>query len=108
MSLRFESVGLKNFGPYRQIDSLNLETQPDAPVVLIHGENTLGKTRLFRALRWCLYGSLIPQQSVSTATQQSPAVPKPTRSQRWRERPRSQHEVHGERSAILARATRHL
>ena len=70
MSLRFESVSLKNFGPYRQIDSLNLETQPDAPVVLIHGENTLGKTRLFRALRWCLYGSLIPQQPVPTATQQ--------------------------------------
>jgi DNA sulfur modification protein DndD len=70
MSLRFESVSLKNFGPYRDIDSLNLETQPDAPVVLIHGENTLGKTRLFRALRWCLYGSLLPQQSVAAATQQ--------------------------------------
>ena len=70
MSLRFESVSLKNFGPYREIDSLNLETQPDAPVVLIHGENTLGKTRLFRALRWCLYGSLIPQQPVTAATHQ--------------------------------------
>lgn len=70
MSLRFESVSLKNFGPYREIDSLNLETQPEAPVILIHGENTLGKTRLFRALRWCLYGSLIPQQPVAVATQQ--------------------------------------
>ena len=28
MSLRFESVSLKNFGPYREIDALNLETQP--------------------------------------------------------------------------------
>jgi DNA sulfur modification protein DndD len=72
MSLRFESVSLKNFGPYREIDSLSLKTQPDAPVVLIHGENTLGKTRLFRALRWCLYGSLIPQQTVTAATQQLP------------------------------------
>jgi DNA sulfur modification protein DndD len=57
MSLRFESVSLKNFGPYRHIDGLNLATDPDAPIVVIHGENTLGKTRLFRALRWCLYGS---------------------------------------------------
>ena len=57
MSLRFESVSLKNFGPYRNIDALNLETDPEAPIVLIHGENTLGKTSLFRALRWCLYGS---------------------------------------------------
>ena len=72
MSLRFESVSLKNFGPYRDVDSLNLQTQPDAPVVLIHGENTLGKTRLFRALRWCLYGSLTPQQTVAAATQQLP------------------------------------
>jgi DNA sulfur modification protein DndD len=72
MSLRFESVGLKNFGPYREINSLDLKTQPDAPVVLIHGENTLGKTRLFRALRWCLYGSLTPQQTVALATQELP------------------------------------
>ncbi|WFE62420.1 AAA family ATPase [Micromonospora sp. WMMD714] len=57
MSLRFESVSLKNFGPYREIDTLNLETDSSAPIVLIHGENTLGKTSLFRALRWCLYGS---------------------------------------------------
>ncbi len=57
MSLRFESVSLKNFGPYREIDALNLETDPEAPIVVIHGENTLGKTSLFRALRWCLYGS---------------------------------------------------
>jgi DNA sulfur modification protein DndD len=57
MTLRFESVSLKNFGPYRQIDELSLATEPESPVVVIHGENTLGKTRLFRALRWCLYGA---------------------------------------------------
>lgn len=57
MTLRFENLSLKNFGPYRSIDSLDLATQPESPVVVIHGENTLGKTRLFRALRWCLYGA---------------------------------------------------
>ncbi len=66
MSLRFESVSLKNFGPYREIDSLNLETDPEAPIVVIHGENTLGKTSLFRALRWCLYGS---PEAAKTPTQ---------------------------------------
>jgi DNA sulfur modification protein DndD len=66
VSLRFENVSLKNFGPYRQID-LNLETSPEAPIVVIHGENTLGKTSLFRALRWCLYGSLLPQQTPQRA-----------------------------------------
>lgn len=57
MTLRFESVSLKNFGPFRDIDNLSLATEPESPVVVIHGENTLGKTNLFRALRWCLYGA---------------------------------------------------
>lgn len=57
MTLRFESVSLKNFGPYREINDLSLTTEPESPVVVIHGENTLGKTSLFRALRWCLYGA---------------------------------------------------
>jgi DNA sulfur modification protein DndD len=70
MSLRFESVSLKNFGPYREIDALNLQADSDAPIVVIHGENTVGKTTLFRALRWCLYGSLLPQQAPADATRQ--------------------------------------
>ena len=57
MSMRFESVSLKNFGPYREVNELNLEVEPEAPIVVLHGENTVGKTRIFRALRWCLYGS---------------------------------------------------
>lgn len=57
MTMRFESVSLKNFGPYREINDLRLTTEPESPVVVIHGENTLGKTSLFRALRWCLYGA---------------------------------------------------
>ena len=57
MTLRFESLRLKNFGPYREIEELSLTTEPTSPVVVIHGENTLGKTSLFRALRWCLYGA---------------------------------------------------
>lgn len=57
MTLRLDSVSLKNFGPYRDLRNLSLATDPSAPVVLIHGENTLGKTNLFRALRWCLYGA---------------------------------------------------
>lgn len=57
MTLRFESLSLRNFGPYREITDLSLATEPESPVVVIHGENTLGKTNLFRALRWCLYGA---------------------------------------------------
>ena len=80
MSLRFESVSLKNFGPYRQINELNLETQPSAPIVLIHGENTLGKTSLFRALRWCLYGSPEAAQDACPGRPKPGRVPEPARA----------------------------
>src|SRR5690606_6538855 len=43
--------------PYREIVDLSLTTEPESPVVVIQGENTLGKTSLFRALRWCPYGA---------------------------------------------------
>lgn len=63
MSIRFDSLSLKNFGPYKDIRDLNLATRPESPIVVIHGENTMGKTRFFRALRWCLYAS--PELNVS-------------------------------------------
>lgn len=57
MSLRFNSISIKNFGPYQLVDDLSLDTTPSSPVILIFGENTFGKTSLFKALRWCLYES---------------------------------------------------
>ena len=62
MSLQFKRVTIKNFGPYQATQTLDLTTSADSPVVLIYGENTLGKTQLFSALRWCLYGTFTPQQ----------------------------------------------
>ena len=40
MSLRFESVSLRNFGPYRSIDELDLATNAESPIVVIHGNQT--------------------------------------------------------------------
>ena len=68
MTVHFDSVSLKNFGPYREINDLRLTTTRTAPVVLIHGENTLGKTQLFSAIRWCLYGTFEPRQDLDAAT----------------------------------------
>lgn len=70
MSLLFESVSLRNFGPYRHVENLPLSTNPESPVVIIHGENTLGKTSLFRALRWCLYGAPEAGMSAARATRE--------------------------------------
>lgn len=72
MTLQFESLSLSNFGPFRKIIDLNLATEPESPVAVIHGENTLGKTHLFRALRWCLYGAPVagktPAESARSLT----------------------------------------
>lgn len=63
MSLVLRDLSLHNFGPYRGKQHIDLAPTAGAPVVLVHGENTLGKTQLFAALRWCLYGILKPQQT---------------------------------------------
>ena len=57
MTTTIQDLCLKNFGPYRDEHKLDLSVTPNAPVVLIFGENTLGKSQLFSALRWCLYGT---------------------------------------------------
>lgn len=73
MTLTFTSLSLTNFGPYRLVDNLVLSPSVDSPVILIHGENTLGKTQLFAALRWCLYGTFVPQQTIEDANHLLPA-----------------------------------
>lgn len=72
MTVRFRNLTLVNFGPYKGRQKVDLATDPSSPVVLVFGENTLGKTQLFSALRWCLYGTFEPQQSVREATNELP------------------------------------
>ncbi len=67
MALTFTRLSITNFGPYFETQAIDLETPSESPVVLIYGENTLGKTQLFSALRWCLYGTFTPQQTVPQA-----------------------------------------
>jgi DNA sulfur modification protein DndD len=63
MSLKLKKLTLNDFGPYMGTQTIALDVSESSPVVLIHGENTLGKTQLFSAMRWCLYGTFAPQQS---------------------------------------------
>jgi DNA sulfur modification protein DndD len=55
--MRYLSLQVKNWGPYRGTHSLDLTASPGKPVVLIFGENGKGKTSLTDAIRWNLYGS---------------------------------------------------
>ena len=53
--MRFTSVEITNFGPYLGKQTLDLPVGEQS-VLLIHGDNMSGKTSLFNAMRWCLYG----------------------------------------------------
>ncbi|RYV50989.1 AAA family ATPase [Pengzhenrongella frigida] len=57
MSLELISLTLRNFGPYYGESHLEFAAPGEHPLTLVYGENTLGKTQMFNALRWSLYGT---------------------------------------------------
>lgn len=57
MSLELTRMTLRNFGPYYGKSALDFAPPGDRPLTLVYGENTLGKTQMFNALRWSLYGT---------------------------------------------------
>jgi len=72
MSLKFRTLTVTDFGPYQGRQVIDLDTDDESPVVLIYGQNTLGKTQLFSALRWCLYGTFAHHQTLASATVELP------------------------------------
>lgn len=43
-NMKFKSIEIENFGPYFGLNKINLETNSNSPVILVHGENERGKT----------------------------------------------------------------
>lgn len=54
--MKFTRLQMTNFGPYFGIHEMELEVERNTPIIVVHGENMRGKTSLFNAFRWCLYG----------------------------------------------------
>jgi DNA sulfur modification protein DndD len=54
--VKIDEVSLRNFGPYFGEHRVLLSTSDESPVIIIHGENTWGKTSFLNAIRWGLYG----------------------------------------------------
>ncbi|QLG62020.1 AAA family ATPase [Halorarum salinum] len=54
--MKIVNVTLKNFLPYYGEIEVPLQTDTDAPLILMVGENDRGKTAFLNALQWCLYG----------------------------------------------------
>lgn len=53
-----DRIELKNFKPYLGNQSIDLTPGEDSPLILIYGENNRGKSSLFDAIYWALYGKL--------------------------------------------------
>ncbi len=56
MPTSLRRIGLVNFGPYRGHQDVRLDGAK--PIVVVHGANMSGKTSLFNAIRWALYGTV--------------------------------------------------
>jgi DNA sulfur modification protein DndD len=54
--VKLERITLENFRQYYGTQRLAFAKDPNRRVTVIHGVNGAGKTSLFLALNWCLYG----------------------------------------------------
>ena len=55
--MEITKIKLQNFRPYYGETEIQPTTESGKPVILIRGKNDTGKTSLFRAIKFCLYGS---------------------------------------------------
>lgn len=60
--MRIETIRLRNFRPYLSAHEYDLSTPKGSNLIIIFGENMTGKTALFTAIRWCLYGRAYDRQ----------------------------------------------
>lgn len=56
----FNKILLKNFGPFLGEQSIDISTDSNRNVTIIHAQNYVGKTSILRGIIWCLYGVIIP------------------------------------------------
>ena len=56
--MKFEKLALENFSSYRGKHQIEFHTSTDKPVTIIVGGNGKGKTSIFDAINWALYGTL--------------------------------------------------
>lgn len=61
--MKFLSLALENFGPYKGSQQITFPTEEQRRVMVIYGDNMRGKTSLLNAIRWVLYGTAVDRLS---------------------------------------------
>lgn len=56
--MKFVELTVKNFMPYKGVQSIKFPQDPNQNILIIFGDNMRGKTSLLNALRWGLYGEI--------------------------------------------------
>ena len=64
-----EKIVMTDFMPYIGTQEVDFSVSADAPIILIEGENNRGKSSLFTAIRWCLYGRALDRSSKAVPDQ---------------------------------------
>ncbi len=54
--MRLTKLEMKNFGPYKGVVEVSFDSVKGKNVWIIWGSNGAGKTHVFKAIKWCLYG----------------------------------------------------
>ena len=62
--MKLDNITLKNFRQYYGQQRLSFAKDDEKRITLIHGVNGAGKTSLFLATNWCLYGKLPDMETV--------------------------------------------
>lgn len=51
-----QRIDLENYGPYKGVTNLDFSVTDNENVILLQGLNDTGKTSLYKAIKFCLYG----------------------------------------------------
>ena len=54
--MKFTEIELTNWAVYRETSTIQFDSTSEKPIILINGNNDKGKTSLFYAIKYALYG----------------------------------------------------
>lgn len=61
--MKFESIAINNFMRYKGNNEITFSCDEEKNVTVVLGDNTVGKTTIAQAFRWCLYGAVMTERN---------------------------------------------